>query len=72
MAGSLVVFLKLCLGCVQHLFGGVGVVLGVECAVVGGVGDLGGLDGIRGVVGVLVWGPDGGSSHVLVLLARGD
>ena len=46
-------------------------VLGVECVVVGGVGVLGGLDGVRGVVGVLVWGPDGGSSHFLVLLARG-
>ena len=57
---------------VERLIDGVGVVLGVVHAVVGGVGDLGGLDGIRGVVGILVWGPDGGSSHVLVLLARGD
>ena len=56
---------------VEHLVGGVGVVLGVECVVVGGEGVLGGHNGVRGVVGVLVWGPDGGSSHFLVLLARG-
>ena len=47
---------------VEHLIGGVGVVLGVLHAEVGGVGDLGGLDGVRGVIGLVVW--------VLVVAAR--
>ena len=57
---------------VEHLIDGVGVVLGVVHAVVGGVGDLGGLDGVRDVVDLLVGGPGDGSYQVLVLLARGD